>query len=133
MAVEQRSQRRAAPRTFRTATFLERTTLQENQRSSGGETVRLLLAKLMLLKPNVLLLDEPTNHLDLEAIRSLTEALAKYEGTCIFVTHDRHMVTQVADRILEMSNGTIRELSPEQFAAGEFLQKKDTYKHPAAW
>jgi ATPase subunit of ABC transporter with duplicated ATPase domains len=100
---------------------------------SGGETVRLLLARLMLLKPNVLLLDEPTNHLDLEAIRSLTEALVHYEGTCVFVTHDRHMVTQVADRILEMSQSGIRELSPEQFADGEFLQKKDSYKHPAAW
>ncbi len=100
---------------------------------SGGETVRLLLARLMLLKPNVLLLDEPTNHLDLEAIRSLTEALVKYEGTCLFVTHDRHMVTQVADRILEMSDGHLRELSPEQFADGQFLQEKKASKHPAAW
>ena len=100
---------------------------------SGGETVRLLLARLMLLKPNVLLLDEPTNHLDLEAIRSLTESLARYEGTCIFVTHDRHMVTQVADRIIEMSVEGIRELSPEQFADGQFLQEKKSNKHPAAW
>jgi len=100
---------------------------------SGGETVRLLLARLMLLKPNVLLLDEPTNHLDLEAIRSLTEALDQYEGTCIFVTHDRHMVTQVADRILEMSQEGIRELSPEQFAQGEFLPGRKSQKHSAAW
>ncbi|MGC6416902.1 MAG: ABC-F family ATP-binding cassette domain-containing protein [Bradymonadia bacterium] len=100
---------------------------------SGGETVRLLLARLMLLKPNVLLLDEPTNHLDLEAIRSLTEALAQYEGSCILVTHDRHMVTQVADRILEMSDTGIRELSPEQFADGEFLQKRDSYKKANTW
>ena len=83
---------------------------------SGGETVRLLLARLMLLKPNVLLLDEPTNHLDLEAIRSLTEALESYEGTCIFVTHDRQMVTQVADRIIEMKPTGMVEMSPEQFA-----------------
>ena len=88
---------------------------------SGGETVRLLLARLMILKPNVLVLDEPTNHLDLEAIRSLTEALGQYEGTCLFVTHDRQMVTQVADRIIEMSGEGVRELSPEQFADGEFL------------
>ena len=87
----------------------------------------------MLLKPNVLLLDEPTNHLDLEAIRSLTEALAQYEGSCILVTHDRHMVTQVADRILEMSDTGIRELSPEQFADGEFLQKRDSYKKANTW
>jgi len=100
---------------------------------SGGETVRLLLARLMIIKPNVLVLDEPTNHLDLEAIRSLTEALAHYEGTCIFVTHDRNMVTQVADRILEMDGGHIRELSPQQFAGGEFLQKSRQYRRAPAW
>ncbi len=94
---------------------------------SGGETVRLLLARLMLLKPNVLILDEPTNHLDLESIRSLTEALSCYEGTCIFVTHDRQMVSAVATRILEMSDDGIQELSPEQFAAGEFLMKSRQY------
>ena len=77
--------------------------------------MRLLLARLMLLKPNVLMLDEPTNHLDLESIRSLIEALEAYEGSCVFITHDRQMVSQVADRILEISNGEIQELSPEQF------------------
>ena len=70
----------------------------------------------MLLKPNVLIMDEPTNHLDLESIRSLTEAMANYEGTCIFVTHDRQMVSQVADRILEMTPTGIQEYSPEQFS-----------------
>ncbi len=88
---------------------------------SGGETVRLLLARLMLLEPNVLLLDEPTNHLDLEAIRALTEALKHFEGTCIFVTHDRQMVSQVADRVIEMSRDEIRELSPDEFSDGRFL------------
>jgi ATPase subunit of ABC transporter with duplicated ATPase domains len=100
---------------------------------SGGETVRLLLAKLMLTGPNVLLLDEPTNHLDLESIRSLTEALARYEGTAIFVTHDRHMVSQVATRVLEMSDEGIRELTPDQFAEGEFLTSHQLYKKPQAW
>ncbi len=95
---------------------------------SGGETVRLILAKLMLQKPNVLVMDEPTNHLDLESIRSLTEALDKYEGTVLFVTHDRQMVMQVATRILEMSKEGIRELSPQQFAAGEFLTGAHAYK-----
>lgn len=88
---------------------------------SGGETVRLLLARLMLLKSNVLLLDEPTNHLDLEAIRSLTDALARYEGTAVFVTHDRQMVSQVATRVLEMSESGVAELTPEQFHEGQFL------------
>ncbi len=100
---------------------------------SGGETVRLLLAKLMLLKPNVLVLDEPTNHLDLEAIRSLTEALQVYEGTCIFVTHDRNMVSQVATRILELSEETVREISPAQFDEGDFLMKHKRYRKAGGW
>jgi ATPase subunit of ABC transporter with duplicated ATPase domains len=89
---------------------------------SGGETVRLLLAKLMITQCNVLLLDEPTNHLDLEAIRSLTQGLANFEGTVIFVTHDRDMVSRVANRVIEMSHKGIRELSPRQFDEGQFLQ-----------
>ncbi len=100
---------------------------------SGGETVRLLLARLMLLEPNVLLLDEPTNHLDLEAIRSLTEAMEKFEGTCIFVTHDRQMVSQVADRVLEMSKEGIRELTPDEFSEGQFLLQHKTYEKPTEW
>ena len=100
---------------------------------SGGETVRLLLAKLMLAQPNVLLLDEPTNHLDLEAIRALTEALALFEGTCLFVTHDRNMVDRVASRIVEMSFEGVRELSPQQFHDGEFLLGHSTYQPLAAW
>ncbi len=102
---------------------------------SGGETVRLLLAYLMILKPNVLVLDEPTNHLDLEAIRSLTEALKHYQGTVIFVTHDRHMVSQVANRILEMSETGIRELSPDQFDDGKFLINLRQYRKTSqpAW
>ncbi|HXS16358.1 MAG TPA: hypothetical protein VN764_04185, partial [Polyangiaceae bacterium] len=70
----------------------------------------------------VLLLDEPTNHLDLEAIRSLTQGLANFEGTVIFVTHDRDMVSRVANRVIEMSHKGIRELSPRQFDEGQFLQ-----------
>lgn len=97
---------------------------------SGGETVRLLLAQLMLIEPNVLLLDEPTNHLDLEAIRSLTEALERFEGTCLFVTHDRQMVSQVATRVLEMSVNGIRELSPDEFSEGQFLLTHKTYEKP---
>lgn len=99
---------------------------------SGGETVRLLLARLMLMQPNVLLLDEPTNHLDLEAIRSLTEALAVYGGTAVFVTHDRNMVERVATRILEMSDDGIRELSPHEFQEGRFLVKHGAFVQPAA-
>lgn len=89
---------------------------------SGGETVRLLLAKLMITRPNVLVLDEPTNHLDLEAIRALVQGVRSFEGTAIFVTHDRDMVSRVATRVLEMSEHGIRELSPRQFDDGHFLE-----------
>jgi ATPase subunit of ABC transporter with duplicated ATPase domains len=88
---------------------------------SGGETVRLLLAKLMITQCNVLLLDEPTNHLDLEAIRALTQGLQSFEGTVIFVTHDREMVSRVATRVIEMSKKGIREISNQQFDEGQFL------------
>ncbi|MFZ9886961.1 MAG: ABC-F family ATP-binding cassette domain-containing protein [Myxococcota bacterium] len=70
---------------------------------SGGETARLLFAKLMLLKHNVLIFDEPTNHLDLESISALRDAIKRYEGTVIFVTHDRDLVAEAATRILAMS------------------------------
>ncbi len=83
---------------------------------SGGETARLLLSKLMLLKHNVLLFDEPTNHLDLESIVALREAIQKFEGTVIFVTHDRDLVSEGATRIIAMTkhgiddfNGTYTE------------------------
>jgi ATPase subunit of ABC transporter with duplicated ATPase domains len=72
---------------------------------SGGETVRMLLAKLMLFKDNVLLLDEPTNHLDLESINSLGEGLDRYEGTAIFVTHDQELISEVASRIWLVRKG----------------------------
>ncbi len=69
---------------------------------SGGETVRLLMAKLTLTQDNLLLLDEPTNHLDLESIRALTEALQKYEGTLVLVSHDQSMLEEVATCVLEL-------------------------------
>jgi len=99
---------------------------------SGGETVRLLLAKLMLAQPNLLLLDEPTNHLDLEAIRSLTEALHTHEGTSIFVTHDRNMVDRVATRVIEMSYDGVREISHADFEEGRFLEKHALYQQAQA-
>lgn len=69
---------------------------------SGGETARLVFCRLMVEKPNVLVLDEPTNHLDLEAIAALVEALRAFEGTLLFVSHDRWFVKQLATRVLEL-------------------------------
>ncbi len=71
---------------------------------SGGETARLLFSKLMLLNHNVLIFDEPTNHLDLESISALRDAIRQYDGTVIFVTHDRDLVSDSATRILSMSH-----------------------------
>jgi len=70
---------------------------------SGGEAARLVFCKLSVTKPNVLILDEPTNHLDLEAIEALVEGIRAYDGTLIFVSHDRWFVSQLANRIFEIS------------------------------
>lgn len=67
---------------------------------SGGEAARLLFANILLLKGNILVLDEPTNHLDLESRSALAEGLKQFEGTIIFVSHDRHFVSHFATRIL---------------------------------
>jgi ATPase subunit of ABC transporter with duplicated ATPase domains len=76
---------------------------------SGGEAARLVFCKLSVTKPNVLILDEPTNHLDLEAIEALVEGLREYDGTLIFVSHDRWFVQQLANRILEISPKGIQD------------------------
>ncbi|CAM2961334.1 ABC-F family ATPase [Shewanella algae] len=70
---------------------------------SGGEQGRMLFGKLMLQKPNILVMDEPTNHLDMESIESLNNALELYEGTLLFVSHDRAFVSSLANRIIEIS------------------------------
>lgn len=69
---------------------------------SGGEQGRMLFGKLILQKANILLMDEPTNHLDMESIESLNLALENYEGTLMFISHDREFVSSVATRILEI-------------------------------
>jgi ATPase subunit of ABC transporter with duplicated ATPase domains len=69
---------------------------------SGGEAARLIFAVLAVQKPNVLVLDEPTNHLDLEAIHALVEGVKAYEGTVIFVSHDRAFVSALATRVVEI-------------------------------
>jgi ATPase subunit of ABC transporter with duplicated ATPase domains len=69
---------------------------------SGGEKNRLLFGKLMMSDANVIILDEPTNHLDMEAIEALNQALSKYDGTVIFVSHDREFVSSLATRVVEI-------------------------------
>ncbi len=77
---------------------------------SGGEAARLVFCRLMVEHPNVLVLDEPTNHLDLESIDALVSGLSSYDGTLLFVSHDRHFVSRLATRILE-----IRREGPRDF------------------
>jgi ATPase subunit of ABC transporter with duplicated ATPase domains len=99
---------------------------------SGGEGARLLLAKVMLEEGNVLILDEPTNHLDLESIEALAKALQNYEGTLIFVSHDRHFVSKVANRVLAFTEKGVKDyLGPykeylrqygEDYLSREWLQ-----------
>jgi ATP-binding cassette subfamily F protein 3 len=75
---------------------------------SGGEWTRLQLLLLMLEGANCLLLDEPTNHLDIESVEMLEGALEGFDGTAIFVSHDRYFLDRIADRILEVSDGGVR-------------------------
>ncbi len=75
---------------------------------SGGEWTRLQLLVLMLEGANCLLLDEPTNHLDIESVEMLEGALETFEGTAIFVSHDRYFLDRIADRILEVADGEVR-------------------------
>ena len=74
---------------------------------SGGEKNRLLFGKMMMTDANVMILDEPTNHLDMEAIEALNLALEHYEGTLIFVSHDREFVSSLATRVIEIKNGEL--------------------------
>ncbi|MDP3276735.1 MAG: ABC-F family ATP-binding cassette domain-containing protein [Deltaproteobacteria bacterium] len=70
---------------------------------SGGEAARLVFGTIMAAQPNVLVLDEPTNHLDLESIDALVASLREFDGTILFVSHDRRFVSDLATRILELT------------------------------
>ena len=106
---------------------------------SGGES-GCFFARIMMEKNNVLILDEPTNHMDLEGVEALGDALNKFDGTVVLVSHYRHFVEKVADHILEMTSDGIRDfpgnimniwknlakiILEERF---QFLQKKHALK-----
>ncbi len=75
---------------------------------SGGERAKLCFAIMMQEHGNVLIMDEPTNHLDLSSKEAIEEALAEYTGTVIFVSHDRYLLSKIADRLIELKDGSFR-------------------------
>ena len=89
---------------------------------SGGEKVRLALCKLMLKQANFLILDEPTNHLDIESKEALEKALLNYDGTILFVSHDRYFIEKIANSILKIDN---REVIINQLDVKETLFSKN--------
>lgn len=89
---------------------------------SGGETARLILASMMLLDHNVLILDEPNNHLDLEAVSALSWGLEEYKGTVIVASHDRDLISTVANRIVAFENDGIHIFDGP---LDEYLEKKE--------
>ncbi len=102
--------------------FSGETVNQSVKTLSGGETARLILAKMMLQKPNVLVLDEPTNHLDMEAIEALIEAIEKFEGTLLLVSHNRYFVSRLANRIIEISYHGVKDFKGTY---AEYLEKQE--------
>ncbi|UAB74822.1 ABC-F family ATP-binding cassette domain-containing protein [Mesoflavibacter sp. SCSIO 43206] len=82
--------------------------LKKSNVLSGGEKVRCMLSRMMMIRANVLMLDEPTNHLDLESITAFNNSLKKFKGTVLFTTHDHEFAQTVANRVVELTpNGVI--------------------------
>lgn len=92
---------------------------------SGGEKARVALAKTIISRTNFLLLDEPTNHLDLVSIDLLIEALNKYQGTFLMVSHDRHFISKTANKIWEIEDGQIVEFKGSYAEYLEWKEKKE--------
>jgi ATPase subunit of ABC transporter with duplicated ATPase domains len=82
--------------------------LKKSNVLSGGEKVRCMLSRMMMMRANVLMLDEPTNHLDLESITAFNNSLKNFKGTVLFTTHDHEFAQTVANRVIELTpNGVI--------------------------
>ncbi len=97
---------------------------------SGGERARLALAKLLLRGANFLVLDEPTNHLDIPAIDVITRALVSFGGTMLVISHDRHFINQITNRVLEVQPATesvrhFAEIHPYSGNYEDFLRERD--------
>jgi ATPase subunit of ABC transporter with duplicated ATPase domains len=103
---------------------------------SGGEKMRCMLSRMMMLKGNVLMMDEPTNHLDLESITALNNGLKDFRGTIIFTTRDHELASTVADRVLELTpSGLIdREIAFDDYLTDERVKalKEEMYGEKVA-
>jgi ATPase subunit of ABC transporter with duplicated ATPase domains len=93
---------------------------------SGGEKVRCMISRMMLMNGNVLLLNEPTNHLDLESITAFNNSLKDFKGTAIFSSHDHEFIQTVATRIIEITpNGIIdKVMSYDEYINEPSLKQK---------
>lgn len=100
-------------------------TTQKVEDMSGGEQARLALAIVAYQKPNLLLLDEPTNHLDLDMREALSLALSTYKGALILVSHDRHLLEAIADKLWLIDDGNVSEFNGDLNDYQEFLNKKN--------
>ncbi len=91
---------------------------------SGGEKARLALALLIYQRPNLLLLDEPTNHLDLDMRLALSMALQEFKGAMVIVSHDRHMLKTVTDKLLLVDSGKAMEFDGDLDDYAVWLQNR---------
>jgi ATPase subunit of ABC transporter with duplicated ATPase domains len=97
---------------------------------SGGEKTRLVIARMLLNPPNFLVLDEPTNHLDLATKEMLLEALAGFDGTMIFVSHDRAFLRKLSNRVLELGGESGTEAQPHLYP-GSYIEYVERTGHEA--
>jgi ATP-binding cassette subfamily F protein 3 len=97
---------------------------------SGGEKARVALAKTIISKANFLMLDEPTNHLDIHSVELLIEALKKYEGSLILVSHDRYFVSKLANTIWEIDNKKIKSFPGGYDEWNEWKERQKTKGEP---
>jgi ATPase subunit of ABC transporter with duplicated ATPase domains len=95
---------------------------------SGGERVRCMLARMMLIDANVLILDGPTNHLDLESIQSVNNGLIRFNGTILFSSHDQQFIQTVANRVIEVGAQGVNdfEKSYEEYIEMKSVKKSIT-------
>ena len=99
---------------------------------SGGEKARLVLAELLQSRPNLLLLDEPTNHMDIPARETLESAFTSYQGTLLFVSHDRYFIKKVAESLLIFDDHTVLYYPFGYTHYLEHCQKNNDTMHPSA-